>query len=211
MQKGSAQILLILTSLILAVIGGLYFYQRQKTDNPQISVLLDPKKVEKVSSYTDQKLGFELKYPKQLILQADTEEEFDQRGNGNFRKNFTSYVTYPPQDVLGAVVILDETASFEMSPFTVWIFENPNDLTIDKWYLNFWYYPFVWGDYTMRRENVAPVNDATVSGQLSKSGIVDYQPGKPKFVYIDYRGKMYLFRIISEVGEQVINTFKFLN
>lgn len=211
MQKGSAQILLIITALIVAIIGGLYFYQRSKTDNPQTSVLLNPQKVEENTTYTDQKLGFELKYPKQLILQVDTEEAFNQRGNGNFRKNFTSYVTYSPQDVLEAVVILDETGSFETNPLTVWVFNNPENLEVDRWYLNFWYYPFVWGDYTSRRDNVAPINEATLSGQVSKSGVVDYQPGKPKFIYISKDNKMYLFRIIGESGEKILQTFQFIN
>lgn len=210
MQKGSAQISLIIVALILVLLGVLYFSQRPKNDNLQIATVLNPQKEELESIYTDQKLGFELKYPKQLILQPDTEEAFNKRGNGNFRKNFTSYVTYPPPEVLGAVIILDETGSFETNPFTVWVFNNPENLEVDKWYLNFWYYPFVWGDYTQRRNNVAPINEASISGQLSKSGVVDYQPGKPKFVYLNYQGKMYLFRIISEMGEQILSTFKFL-
>ena len=210
MQKGSAQILLILAAVIIAVIAGIFFYQRPKTDSPQITTILNPKKVDNSSTYTDQKLDFELQYPKQLILQKDTEEEFNNRGNGNFRKNFTSYVTYPPAEVLGAVVVLDETESFEMSPFTVWVFENPNNLTIEKWYLNFWYYPFVWGDYTGRRNNVAPINDATISGQIAKFGVVNYQPSQPKFIYLSKDKKMFLFRIMGERGDQILSTFKFL-
>ena len=210
MQKGSAQIFLVLVALVLVVLGAFYFFQ-SKPDNSQITTVLNPQKAESSTTYTDQKLGFELQYPKQLILQPDTEEEFNKRGNGNFRKNFTSYVTYPPAEVLGAMVILDKTGLFETNPFTLWVFNNPENLEVDKWYLNFWYYPFVWGDYTARRNDVAPANEATISGQISKSGVVDYQPGKPKFVYINYQGKMYLFRIIGESGDQILSTFKFIN
>ncbi len=212
MQKGSAQILLILAVLVLAAIGGLYFYQRPKTDTIPITAILNPKKIEQVSTYTDQKLGFELKYPKQLILQPDTEEAFNQRGNGNFRKNFTSFVTYPPQDVSGAIIILDKDGSFDTNPLTLWIFDNPQNLDIDAWYKMYWYYPFVWGDFTYKgKVELAPKNEATISGQMAKSGIIDYQPGKPKFVYIPKDGKMYLFRVIGEVGEQILFTFKFTN
>ena len=56
---------------------------------------------------------------------------------------------------------------------------EPNSLTIDKWYERYWYYPFVWGDYTARRNSVAPIKESTISGTLAKSGIVTYQPGEP--------------------------------
>ena len=212
MQKGSAQIIAILMVIVLILLGVIYFSQKLTKNDLQISPQVNSK-VETISTHTDQDLGFELKYPKGMTLKLDTEEEFNKRGNGNFRKNFTYYVTYPPAKVLGAAVVLDEGASYEMSPFTVWVFENPNDLTIDKWYLNFWYYPFVWGDYTARRNNVAPEKEATISGQIAKFGVVTYQPGSPKFLYLKNNNKMYLIRIINneeKFDDQILSTFKFL-
>lgn len=210
MQKGSAQILLILAALIITVISGVYFYQgNNKNSNslptPKFTISQEPE----FKDYSNQQLGFSFTYAKNFSVQEDSEEEFNKRGNGNFRKNFTSYVTYQPANVLGAVVVLDETGSFEINPFTVWVFDNPDELSIEKWHHDYWYYPFVWGDYTIRRNSVAPTQDATISGQIAKSGIVTYRPGEPKFVYAFYSSKMFLFKVVGEEGDKILESFKF--
>lgn len=209
MQKGSAQIFLIVLAVIVMLSGVFYFSQKMKKDDLQISPQINsPTKT--INTHSDQNMGFELSYPSEMTLKTDMEEEFNKRGNGNFRKNFTYYVTYPPAKVLGAFLVLDETASFDQNPFTVWVFDNPDNLTIDRWYKDYWYYPFVWGDYTERRNSVAPTADVTVSGQMAKFGVVSYQLGEPKFIYLKNSGKMYLFKIIGESGEKILSTFKFL-
>src|SRR3989344_6629435 len=122
-------------------------------------------------TYQNSALGFQFEYSsKDLKVIEDTEEEFDRRGNGNYRKNFKGYIFYEPGKVLGASVVLGKESDYDSSPFTVWVFDNPDNLSIDSWDKKYWYYPFVWGDFTSRRESVAPVNDATVSGQLAKYG-----------------------------------------
>ncbi len=127
-----------------------------------------------------------------------------------FRKNFKGYVTYEPGKVLGIVAVLDKANSYDTNPFTLWVFDNPEDLSIDAWYQTYWYYPFVWGDYTYTGKfELAPKQEATISGQLAKIGTIDYQPGKPKFVFISKDKKMYLFRIIGNIGDQILSGFKF--
>lgn len=210
MQKGFFVPLLLLGILVvIGVIFSYVFYGKTSQKN-YLKVSPNSQQETALKIYSNQELGFEFQYVEGVEVKIDSEEEFNRRGNGDFRKNFTYYITYPPAKVVGAVVVLDQSESFEMSPFTVWVFENPDFLTIEKWYENYWYYPFVWGDYTARRNNVAPTNDATISGQLAKSGVVSYQPGSPKFIYINHNGKMYLFRIINQNGEQIFSTFKFL-
>jgi len=156
-------------------------------------------------------LGFEFEYSTNFTVKEDSEEEFNQRGGGNFRKNFTGYIGYEPGKVLGAVVVLDKENNFETNPFTIWVFDNPNNLSIDSWHHDYWYYPFVWGDFTDTGKFIlAPQDEATVSGQPGKSGIIDYREGKPKFIYISTGGRMYLFRIIGEIGEKILTSFRFL-
>lgn len=208
MQKGSAQIFSLVTVIAVILVG--IFINFTKNENS--SLLLNPtaKVVDITKTYTNSRLGFEFTYPNELTAKEDTEEEFNQRGNGDFRKNFKNYVTYEPGKFLGAVVVLGKDNSYEMNPFTFWVFENLSDLSIDAWYKNYWYYPFVWGDYTYKgKVELAPKDMATVSGQLTKSGIIDYQPGKPKFVYFTKGEKMYLFRIIGEEGNKILESFKF--
>ena len=209
MQRGSAQILSLLIGVVV-ILAGAYFYFN-KSNNPQDSVSPLSNIVSNVNIYTNNNLGFEFEYPKTLTAQDDSEEEINKRGNGDYRKNFKGYIFYEPGKFLGASVVLGKESNYEESPFTVWVFDNPDNLSIDSWDKKYWYYPFVWGDFTSRRESVAPVNDATVSGQLAKYGIVTYQPGKPKFVYLsNNNNKMYLFRIIGEEGDKILGTFKFL-
>lgn len=211
MQKGSVlPFILIIVVLVLA--AGIATYSSSyflKQTKPLTQVVTAPA-TPQLKIYTNSSLGFEFQ-DVGLTVQQDSEEEFNQRGNGNFRKNFAYYVTYQPAEVLGIVAVLDEQKSYETNTLTIWVFDNPDNLTIEKWYEKYWYYPFVWGDYTSRRDNVAPVKEATISGILAKSGIVTYRAGEPKFVYLSKNGKMYLFRVIGEAGDKILESFKFLN
>lgn len=208
MQKGSAQILIFFAALIL-VVGGIYFYPKIKSNQVQIPNYNPSKRID-TKDYSNPTLGFSFKYPTGLIVKEDSEEDFNKRGNGDFRKNFKEYVAYEPGKFLGGVAILDKDKNFDTNPFALWVYDNPKDLTIDEWYKLYWYYPFMWGDFTYKGKfELAPKEEATVSGKLGKSGLVDYQPGKPKFVYISKDKKMYLFRIIGETGDKILSSFKF--
>src|SRR3989344_1297905 len=215
MQKGSAQILALIT-VVAVVVTGAYFYLSKNQNylqsaNP-IKIAISSTKI-----YTNSQLDFEFSYSKDLTAKEDSEELYNLRVVGqtvkavsDFRKNFKDYVTYEPGKFLGAAVVLAKDNSYGTNPFTVWVFDNPNDKSIDVWYKDYWYYPFVWGDYTsMGKITLAPKDEATVSGQMGRSGVIDYQPGKPKFIYVSNSSKMYLFRIIGEDGDKILSTFKF--
>lgn len=206
MQRGSALSLSLLAGLI--ILGGIFYFHKTILPQDQIS----PKSENNPTTYTNQQLGFEFKHPSELSVKEDSEEEFNKRGNGDFRKNFKGYVQYEPGKLLGAVVVLDKDGNFDTNPFTVWVFDNSDDLSIDEWYKSYWYYPFVWGDFTYIGKTVlAPKDEATVSGKVGKSGIIDYSAGKPKFVYLSLDKKMYLFRIIGNSGEQILASLKLLS
>lgn len=202
----------LLVGLMIILVVGYYLINHQR--NPIVSPKLEVVQSEK--NYTNQNLGFQFKYDKDLNLKEDTEDDFNKRGNGDFRKNFKGYVGYQPGKFLGAVVVLGEDNSYETNPFVVWVFDNPNNLSIDAWYKNYWYYPFVWGDFTYAgKVTLSPKNEATISGQMGKSGVIDYSPGKPKFVYVSKDKKMYLFRIIGDAqnspADKILATVKFTN
>ncbi len=206
MQKGSARLFLILVSL-LVLVGGYFHF-----NSPKTQILNSPINNPINSVHTFSNSQFEFKYDKDFKVKEDTEEAFNKRGGGDFRKNFKGYVMYEPGKFLGAVVVLGKDGNFDTNPFTLWIFDNPQDLSINAWYKNYWYYPFVWGDFTYTGKfSLAPNTEATISGQMAKSGMIDYQPGKPKFVYLAKDKKMYLFRIIGEEGNKILSTFKFIN
>ena len=208
MQKGSAQLLLIIALMIVVVIGGIYYLNISKGNNPLPVYKLTPSVTSEFENYSSP-LGFTFKYAKDLAVIEDTEEDFNKRAGGDFRKNFKAYVTYEPGRFLKGTIILGKDGNYATNPFTLWVFDNPQDLSIEDWYKNYWYYPFVWGDFTYTGKfELAPKMEATVSGTLAKSGIIDYQPGKPKFVYLSKNKQMYLFRIIGEDGDKILQSFK---
>lgn len=214
-QAGFIGILVLVGLLIITLVFG-YLYLNKLNFSPattlQSSQTLDQSP--QFQTYTNRKLGFELKFSiKNLIIKEDSEEEFNNRSKGNFRKNFKGYIGYEPSIVLGAVAVLRKEDSFDKSPLTIWVFENPDNLEAETWYKKFWYYPFLWGDFDNTKEKIKPSMEANVSGKLAKYGMVTYMPGKPKFVYLSDNGKMFLFRVLTEssMGDQILSTFKFLN
>lgn len=211
-QKGSAAIFLLIAIVLLAFIGGMYYLSRLNPAKEPVSQAANVKNIKKgINFYSNQNLKLEFQYNQGLTVKEDSEEEFNKRGGGDFRKNFKGYIEYEPGKFVGAVAVLDKEGSFDTNPFTVWIFENPQNLTIDDWHHQYWYYPFVWGDFTDTGKFIlAPKDEATISGQMGKSGIIDYREGKPKFIYLPKDQKMYLFRIIGENGDKILSTFKFI-
>lgn len=190
--------------------GGGYLYRSLNSPNPSNPPNLP--NPPNFKDYLDQSLRFSFKYSKDLTAKEDSEEEFNKRNNGDFRKNFKGYIQYEPGKFLGAVVVLGNDGNYDVNPFTLWVFDNPNDLTIDDWHHDYWYYPFIWGDFTSEgKYELAPSEEATISGQIGKSRVIDYSPGKPKFVYVSKDKKMYLFRVIGESGDKILSTFKLLS
>ncbi len=215
MQRGSAQLLLLLLVVLLFGVG-VYFYKASKetpvVQNNTDKQSLKDKSFNNYANYSNKDLGFQLQYAKDLVVREDTEEEFNKRGNGDFRKNFNGYVGYEPAQVAGAVVVLGKDVQYGTNAFSVWVFNNDNNLAIQQWFDKYWYYPFVWGvfDYASK-SHIALDTEATVSGQLAGSKVISYQPGSPKFVYVSKNNKMYLFRIIGGTGDKILSTFKFTN
>ncbi|MBI2196216.1 hypothetical protein HYU45_01245 [Candidatus Daviesbacteria bacterium] len=210
MQKGSVTLFLLFAGLIVVI--GFFAFRQLKLPSSNLQspgVIASP--LPDSPTYTDQELGFEFEYPKDLSVKEDSEEQFNKRGNGNFRENFKGYVGYEPAKALGAVVALDQENGFETSPFTIWVFNNDNNLTTEQWFKDYWYYPFLWGvfDYTSKG-HITPDSEATVSGRMAKYKIVSYQPGSPKFLYVSKDKKIYLFRVIGENGDKILSSFKFL-
>lgn len=210
MEKGSAQLLLIILVLAAALGGYFYLSQPKSSINSSPAINKVTSSVSNIQTYSNSQFNFEFKYAKDLKVTKDSEEEFNKRGGGDFRKNFKGYVAYEPGKFLEAVAVLGKDNSYDINPFSVWVFDNPNDISIDSWFEKYWYYPFLWGvfDY-VSKGHVTLDKEATVSGVMAKSKIVSYQPGSPKYVYLSREKKMYLLRVIGENGDKILSTFKF--
>ena len=241
MQKGAAHIFALVGVLVLILVAGEVYYfgkvkpvknVREVPNTPVISdnvsdqfpdkqeskgsgflqiPLINATKQPEFNHYSNSGLGIEFSYGKDLTVKEDSEDDFNKRGNGDFRKNFTGYVGYEPGKVLGAVAVLGKDRNYDTNPVSVWAFDNPDNLIPDGWFDKYWYYPYLWGVFDRTSKgHVALDKEATISGQPAKYKIVSYQPGKPKFVYMSKDQKMYLLRVIGEAGDKILSSFKFL-
>ncbi|EKD91395.1 MAG: hypothetical protein ACD_30C00014G0005 [uncultured bacterium] len=210
MQRGFLLIPLVIALGLIGLSGVIYYrYSDIKQVEKNEEVLeVSPADEEGEKVYSG--LGFEFKYSVELEVKEDSEEEYNRRGNGDFRKNFTSYVQYAPAEFLGAVSVLKEDKDFDKAPLTIWVFNNPNGLTPEGFYNEYWYYPFLWGMFNPPdKKKDAPNLEATISGKLAKGAEISYQINSPKYFNLNSGGKMYLFRVLSG-GEEILGSFKFL-
>lgn len=213
MQRGFATIIPLFIILIVLILSASFAYT-QKNNKSTIAPEVIKIQTSQNPAYKNQELGFEFEYSEDLEVKIDSEEDFNKRGNGDFRKNFTRYVGYEPEKVIGAVAVLKkDEGSFENSLFTVWVFENPQKIDPQTWSFRYWYYPFVWGIFDKTdRSHIALKNETTVSGRLVNYAQVGYKGGKPNFYLITDHEKMFLIRVLTDdkIGEEVLSTFTFL-
>lgn len=242
-QRGFGFILLLVgIAVIIGVAGEIYYLSvlrnpntlSKKQDLVTVSVAsnstpipspsLSPKQVSPTPSstpipsitqktYTSTGFNFQFTYPSDLEIKSDSEEDYSLKNGGDVRKNFTGYVRYEPGKVLTAFSVLGNNSSFENSSFTIWVFDNPNNLIPEDWFGKYWYYPFLWGQFNPPEKRLlAPENETTVGGKVEKYAKVDYQQGSPKYFYIPIKNVMLLIRILTKpdnTGDKILSTFKF--
>lgn len=214
MSKGFALIPLMIVIVVAALSGyGIYKYLLK---NPPPPIVQDkmvpptlPQETKPVNTYKNDTLGFEFTVPEGFSVKEEAEAEFHKRTNGDMRKNFTSYVKIAPPKFINSLYLLNSENNFESSPLSIWIFENPQNLTPDAFYKKYWYYPFVWGDFTQAKNKIAP-NEKFMIGdkEASASAILETEPN-PQFILLARDKMMYLFRIVN--GESILKDFHFLN
>ncbi len=207
-QKGHSLIILV---LVLAVLAGIWIF---KQGNQKI---ISPLTAKKDQIYQDPDFKFQLKYPDNFEVVSQTEDEYSKLTQTEYRKNFAGYVGYqPPQFIKGLVVKSKDTkltsSQFDPIALTLWIFENPKKLDEKAWFASFWYYPFIWGIFAEpQKGQIAPKNEATVSGILTKSAVITYSPGNPKFILLPKDDKIFLFKVIDDknnLGTKVLDSFR---
>lgn len=233
MQKGFAWPLILVLVLVLGIGGFLgYKYLNQVTRlNPELpkplpvassivatssATAVQP---DKVQLFSDTDSGFEFKIPKGYVVKEESEEEYFVRVNGNLRKNFTDFVYYEPAKLVKSWYVVDDSEKKDTNPFSVWVFENPDNLNGEEFYEKYWYYPVIWGEFgTEEKKKYAPNEESIVSGAIGEypvkgyGKVVDYQIGAPTFVYAGFKDKMFLLRIVSgdqKTGDAVFKSFRF--
>ncbi len=229
MQKGFGGIIILFFVLLLMVgVGASTFYfknhylqKQSEIKNVSIEGTNEVPIAPTENIFKNNELGFEFKVPDGFSVKEETEEEFHTRSNGNIRKNFTSYVKYAPTDFITSLYVLNKQrlpstevvgkdTDFENAPLSVWVSENPRDLGGKDFYKDYWYYPYVWGDFSTAEKNKFAPNSKEEIGRLpALSGIASKSPGSPKFIYLAKDGKMFLFRVVGDT--KILDSFKFID
>lgn len=212
MQKGFAHLLLIAIILIVSLSAiGVYFFIF-KNQSPVISEqMVAPEVISQQPTqnqvYKNQNLGFEFVLPEGSTVKDETEEEFHKRSNGQMRKNFTYYVQYAPAEFVSSLYVLGKDNDYENAALSLWVFENPKDLDASAFYEKYWYYPFIWGDFSSGKERIAPTIDFNIADSTASGAVAAFKPNSPKFMYLPREGKMYLFKVVGD--SKIIDSFKF--
>lgn len=217
MQKGFAHLLLlsIFALAVLAASGAYLFIFKNKPAGVIQNRMVPPvpptkEQIKQSNIYKNDLLGFEFTIPEGFLVKEENEEDFHKRSNGDMRKNFAYYVKYPPADFVASLYVLGEDGGYDKAPLSVWVFENPDNLDAQAFYKKYWYYPFVWGEYSSGDKNkIAPDAKFMVgSAEGTGSAVLDLDP-KTKFIYLEKADKMYLFRVTGD--NDIPADFKFLN
>lgn len=201
---------------ILLFLGaiGIFVFNYFKQNNPNPSPILQvPKIIQQATTktYTDNALNFQFEYPASgFEVVPDNEESYFKISKTDHRKNFAGYVGYSPPGFVSGVMLKRSVTKIESQydsiPLILWVFDNPNKLSIDSWFDKYWYYPFIWGIFAQPgKGHIYPGSEATISGQPARSVVVSYQPGKPEFTYVARGDKMFMFKVVKEADEKVIS------
>lgn len=200
MQKGSALIILMLflATIVLAITGSWYYINNQPQPVPASQTpympTFAPETQPSSSIYENPELNLNLKIPQEYTIKEETEEEFHKRSNGDMRKNFNSTLFYEPAKFVTSLYVVKPNQDPKEAPLSIWVFENPDNLTAAGFYKKYWYYPFIWGDFTSAKEKIAPEIEFIIGDATASSSTATYQPNSPKFIYLPKGDKMYLFK-----------------
>lgn len=220
MQRGFVLPWILFLIFAIIVSGGIYYYFNSITSRVEIkqeSVKVSPRAASspQPQSITDDLLDLKLEIPVGYRKVSETEKEYFIRANGEIRKNFGSYIQYPPAEMVeGFYILSDSEKNLDQANLSIWVFKNPDNLDPQKFYSKYWYYPFVWGDFSAGKNKIAPEKKEILGGKEGESGIVDFREGKPKFIYILLKDKNLMMQIQlpsvgNEAGNKILNSFKF--
>lgn len=221
MQRGSV-LPIILILIVLAGLGiGVYFLQNSRTNtiseasSPVQKAFSKPSASPQDETVNIENIGLSLKLSTGFDFIEESEEKYFKRANGNIRKNFNYYVQYDPAGFSESFYIVPEgETDLDKAILSAVVFENPDNLDPMQFYKEYWYYPFVWGDYTSRRNDIDPENPETIGGKTGGSGVVGYRPGKPRFIYLPLPDKNLMMQIQlptenNQTGGEILQSFTF--
>lgn len=220
MQRGFVLPILLIVVLLLSLGVGVYFLQNSRTNTKsEASSPTVNKPLPSVSFHNqtinieDAALSFQL--PPGFNFIKETEDEYFKRANGDIRQNFHYYIEYDPVGFSDSFYIVQRgETDLDKAILAAVIYENPGNLDPMQFYEKYWYYPFVWGDFTSRRNEISPETSEIIGGKTGGSGIVTYREGSPKFIYLPLPEKNLMLQIHlptenNPTGQDILKSFTF--
>ncbi len=221
MQKGFAQTLLLIVVFLLLGIFAIYWFFLKSPDSETITPerttfpVPNSENLPQSTVFKNDEIGLEVSLPQGFSVKPETEAEYFKRANGDIRKNFTYYVQYPPPDFVDSFYVMEGGQSDpDKAKLSILVFQNPEKLNPQEFYKQYWYYPFIWGEFSMSEKNkIAPDGIELLNGKEASFSVVDFRPGKPKFIYLPYGQKDLMLQIHlpsenNEVGNKILESLK---
>lgn len=169
-------------------------------------------------------MGVSFVYPKSThVVKTDSELERSKNENSGIPGTFVTAKGYNPPKVLWALKLEDKNpyqgrygVESPTSPFSVWVFDNSQNISINGWFEKYWYYPFTWGSASQSEiDKMKPVKIMTIDGEQGYGyDVGPTQRGYLKLLYVQRNDKMYLFQLLGEeaisMEDAIASSFKFL-
>ncbi|MDZ7587206.1 MAG: hypothetical protein U0946_05585 [Patescibacteria group bacterium] len=167
-------------------------------------------------TYIDTKLGFSFKYDQNFYEPIESDEEKvaekSNTGESSIVKVFTNLMGYQPPKFLGAIELKYKLEQKFVNDFTVWVFNNPDNLKPIAWYQKYKYYPhnFSHSINTIELEE-SPKNPLNISNKQAYYG-QPYGMIPTQLIYIQDQLKMFLISTTQPDPklDPILSTFKFL-
>jgi len=240
-QRKQSIFLIILLSVLLIVsisIAAFFAYQTQKlvkeltTLKEQEKVAIDTSKfvVEPVATensniysttswkvYKNSENNFLFKYDPSKYEPVKTNEQKlateNNAGEPSMVDIFKSYKNYLPPKFIGAIKLMPKDKVEANSHFSVWIFDNSNNISISEWYEKYNYYPYIFGGLTREDALAESPKNETVVGTMKAYWGIPSGMYLVKQTYIQYKSRVYLISSDMDNSEhnQILSTFEFFN
>ena len=169
--------------------------------------------------YADSALKFRLRYPESVYqVASESGKEYYQKYKKDPSERFSDFMGHAPPKDLGGVGIFflekeeitagnQTVVPIDGNQFTIRVFDNPQELTIDEWYEKYQLFPFRFGQGAPALEETIAINE--IEGKTITREVPDF--GKRKFVLLSKDNHVFLIKIFSPTKEkeQMLSTLEF--
>lgn len=194
---------------------------RAPTPTPIAIPTVDPSITANWKTYNDNKDGFSVKYDSSSINAFQINKD-DLRIFMRDVSSLPQFVKYKfPEFITGLRIgknLSTDIYGQQIEPFifSLWVFKNPDNITINEWFNRYSHYPFevIVQEAEASIEEKRPNKDTVIGGVTAKYSIFSGPTGLQTAYFISKDGKIYLILTLADphfqkIGDQILSTFRF--